>query len=39
MVRQAKQILVRSRDTLFYDLAGVVALAVFTVGLLHLPSL
>ena len=39
MVRQASQILARSRDTLLYDLAGVVALAVFTIGLLYLSGL
>ena len=32
-------ILTRSRDTLFYDTLGVVALAGFTLGLLHLPGL
>jgi hypothetical protein len=32
-------ILTRSRDTLIYDAFGVVALAAFTVGLLHLPGL
>jgi len=31
-------ILTRSRDTLLYDTLGVVALAVFTLGLLHLPG-
>lgn len=39
MIRQTSQILARSRDTLMYDLAGVVALAALTVGLLHLPGL
>ncbi|WP_461425614.1 hypothetical protein [Gymnodinialimonas sp.] len=39
MIAQAAQILARSRDTLMYDLAGVVALAVMTVGMLHLPGL
>lgn len=39
MISQATQILARSRDTLMYDLAGVFALAVMTVGLLHLPNL
>ncbi|WP_255598759.1 hypothetical protein [Hasllibacter sp. MH4015] len=39
MIRQATQILARSRDTLMYDLAGVVALAGMTVALLHLPGL
>lgn len=38
MIRQTRQILARSRETLMYDLAGVVALALFTVGLLHLPG-
>ncbi len=32
-------IISRSRSTLFYDALGVVALAVFTLGLLHLPGL
>jgi len=32
-------ILTRSRDTLIHDVAGVVALAGFTIGLLHLPGL
>ncbi len=32
-------IVIRSRDTLFYDALGVVALAAFTLGLLHLPGL
>lgn len=39
MIVQATQILARSRDTLMYDLAGVVALAVMTVGMLYLPGL
>jgi len=39
MITQAAQILARSRDTLMYDLVGVVALAVMTVGLLYLPGL
>lgn len=39
MIAQATQILARSRDTLMYDLAGVVALAVMTVGMLYLPGL
>ena len=39
MITQATQILARSRDTLMYDLAGVVALAVMTVGMLYLPGL
>lgn len=39
MIAQATQILARSRDTLMYDLAGVVALVVMTVGMLHLPGL
>ena len=32
-------ILIRSRDTLLYDALGVVALAGFTLALLHLPGL
>lgn len=39
MITQASQILTRSRNTLMYDLGGVVALVVMTVGLLHLPGL
>lgn len=39
MIAQATQILARSRNTLMYDLGGVVALVVVTVGLLHLPGL
>lgn len=39
MIDQATQILARSRDTLMYDVAGVAALVVMTVGLLHLPGL
>lgn len=39
MIAQASQILARSRDTLMYDLAGVVALAAMTVGMLYLPGL
>lgn len=39
MTKQISQILIRSRDTLMYDLAGVFTLAVFTIGLLHLPGL
>ncbi len=38
MIRQITQILARSRDTLMYDLAGVVALAAMTLGMLHLPG-
>lgn len=33
------EILVRNGDTLLGDAAGVLALAVFTYGLLHLPGL
>lgn len=32
-------IITRSRDTLFYDALGVIALAIVTLGLLHLPGL
>ena len=39
MIRQAALILARSRDTLLYDVGGVVALAAVTVALLHLPGL
>ena len=39
MINQASQILARSRNTLMYDLGGVVALVALTVGLLHLPGL
>ncbi|MEX3015119.1 hypothetical protein [Gymnodinialimonas hymeniacidonis] len=38
MIHQATQILARSRNTLMYDLAGVVALAAITVGMLFLPG-
>ena len=38
MIRQTTQILARSRNTLMYDLAGVVALAAMTVGMLFLPG-
>lgn len=38
MIRQTSQILARSRDTLMYDLAGVVALAGMTLVLLYLPN-
>jgi hypothetical protein len=38
MTRIAR-ILTRSRDTLLTDTLGVVALAGFTLGLLHLPGL
>ena len=33
------EILTRCRDTLLADAAGVVAIAAFTYGLLHLPGL
>ena len=33
------EILRRSRDTLLADAVGVLAIAVFTYGLLHLPAL
>ena len=39
MFSQIRQILETSRDTLLYDLAGVLALGVMTVGMLHLPGL
>lgn len=39
MIRQATQILARSRDTLMYDVGGVVALALMTIALLHLPGM
>jgi hypothetical protein len=39
MIRQASQILARSRDTLMYDTGGVLALVVLTVALLYLPGL
>ncbi len=39
MITQASHILARSRDTLMYDVGGVLALVVLTVGLLHLPGL
>ncbi len=39
MIRQTSQILARSADTLMYDLGGVLALAVLTVAMLHLPGL
>jgi hypothetical protein len=39
MIAQAKQIVVRSRETLMYDLAGVLALAAMTMGMLLLPGL
>ncbi len=39
MIAQIRDILRQSRDTLFYDSLGVVVLAGFTVGLLHLPGL
>lgn len=39
MIAQAKQIVLRSRETLMYDLAGVVALAGMTMGMLLLPGL
>lgn len=38
MIRQATQILARSRDTLLYDVGGVMALAGMTIVLLHLPG-
>lgn len=39
MLSQIKQILSTSRDTLLYDFAGVLALGVMTIGMLHLPGL
>ncbi|WP_257892146.1 hypothetical protein [Gymnodinialimonas phycosphaerae] len=39
MIAQATQILAQSRDTLMYDLGGVVALAALTMGMLYLPGL
>ena len=38
MIRQTRQILARSRSTLMYDLAGVVALAAMTVGMFFMPG-
>lgn len=39
MIQQATQVIARSRDTLMYDFAGVVALAAMTLGMLYLPGL
>ncbi len=39
MISQILQILKTSRDTLLYDFAGVLALGVMTIGMLHLPGL
>lgn len=39
MIAQIRSTLSRSRDTLLFDLAGVLTLAVLTVGMLHLPGL
>ncbi len=39
MINQVRRILETSRDSLLYDFAGVLALGVMTVGLLHLPGL
>lgn len=39
MISQIRQILKASRDTLLYDFAGVLALGVMTIGMLHLPGL
>ena len=39
MTQRIATILERSRSTLIYDTMGVLALAAFTMGLLHLPGL
>ena len=39
MISQIRRIVETSRDSLLYDFAGVLALGVMTIGLLHLPGL
>ena len=39
MLAQIRQVLTTSRDSLVQDFAGVIAIAVMTLGVLHLPGL
>jgi hypothetical protein len=38
MITQIRQIVERSRDSLLFDFAGVLAIGVMTLGALHLPG-